>query len=216
MLLVIFTAAIGANLLAPYDPADGNIGDRLLPPSWARGEGARLLGTDQVGRDVLSRLIHGARVSLLVGLAGTGISLLAGTALGLISGFWGGLIDRILSRITDIQLAFPFIALAVTAISVTGPGLVNVIVVLAATGWVLYTRVVREEVLRARERAYVEAARAMGGHDVHIMVRHILPNIVAPVIVISSFAIAQMIITEASLSFLGLGIRPPPRLGGTC
>jgi peptide/nickel transport system permease protein len=215
MLLVIFTAAIGANLIAPYDPADGNIGDRLLPPSWARGEGGRLLGTDQVGRDVLSRLIHGARVSLLVGLAGTGISLLAGTALGLISGFWGGLIDRILSRITDIQLAFPFIALAVTAISVTGPGLVNVIVVLAATGWVLYTRVVREEVLRARERAYVEAARAMGGHDVHIMVRHILPNIVAPVIVISSFAIAQMIITEASLSFLGLGIRPPtPTWGG--
>jgi peptide/nickel transport system permease protein len=215
MLLVIFTAAIGANLIAPYDPADGNIGDRLLPPSWARAEGGRLLGTDQVGRDVLSRLIHGARVSLLVGLAGTGISLLAGTALGLISGFWGGLIDRILSRITDIQLAFPFIALAVTAISVTGPGLVNVIVVLAATGWVLYTRVVREEVLRARERAYVEAARAMGGHDVHIMVRHILPNIVAPVIVISSFAIAQMIITEASLSFLGLGIRPPtPTWGG--
>ena len=216
VLRAIFAAAIGANLIAPYDPADGNIVDRLLPPSWSRGgDPGRLLGTDQVGRDVLSRLIHGARVSLLVGLAGTGISLLAGTALGLISGFWGGPIDRTLSRITDIQLAFPFIALAVTVISVTGPGLVNVIVVLAATGWVLYTRVVREEVLRARELAYVEAARALGGHDVHIMVRHILPNVVAPVIVISSFAIAQMIITEASLSFLGLGIRPPtPTWGG--
>ena len=216
VLLVTFTAAIGANLIAPYDPADGNITDRLLPPSWPRGEGpGRLLGTDQVGRDVLSRLIHGARVSLLVGMASTGISLLAGTALGLISGFWGGMIDRTLSHVTDIQLAFPFIALAVTVISVTGPGLVNVILVLAATGWVLYTRVVREEVLRAREHAYVEAARALGGHDVHIMVRHILPNIVAPVIVISSFAIAQMIITEASLSFLGLGIRPPtPTWGG--
>jgi peptide/nickel transport system permease protein len=213
MLVVIFAAAIGANLIAPYDPGEGNIADRLLPPSWP-GHG-RLLGTDQVGRDVLSRLIHGARVSLLVGLAGTGISLLTGTALGLISGFWGGAIDRVLSRITDIQLAFPFIALAVTVISVTGPGLVNVILVLAATGWVLYTRVVREEVLRARERSYIEAARALGGHDVHIMVRHILPNIVAPVIVISSFAIAQMIITEASLSFLGLGIRPPtPTWGG--
>ena len=216
MLLVIFAAAIGANLIAPYDPAEGNIGDRLLPPGWQPGEHQwRLLGTDQVGRDVLSRLIYGARVSLFVGIAGTGISLLAGTALGLISGFWGGVIDRTLLRLTDIQLAFPFIALAVTVIAVTGPGLVNVILVLAATGWVLYTRVVREEVLRARERSYVEAARAMGGNDVRIVVRHILPNVVAPVIVISSFAIAQMIITEASLSFLGLGIRPPtPTWGG--
>jgi len=216
MLLVIFTAALCANLIAPYDPAEGNVIDRLLPPGrhpdatqW------RLLGTDQVGRDVLSRLIHGARISLLVGLAGTGLSLLMGTALGLASGFWGGPIDRALLRLTDIQLAFPFIALAVTVIAVIGPGLLNVILVLAATGWVLYTRVVREEVLRAREQAYVEAARAMGGSDVHIALRHVLPNVVAPVIVISSFAIAQMIITEASLSFLGLGIRPPtPTWGG--
>ena len=216
MLLAVFAAAIGANLIAPYDPAEGNITDRLLPPGRYPDERQwRLLGTDQVGRDVLSRLIHGARVSLLVGVAGTGISLLVGTALGLISGFWGGSIDRVLLRLTDIQLAFPFIALAVTVIAVIGPGLFNVVLVLAATGWVLYARVVREEVMRAREHAYVEAARAMGGSDVHIMVRHILPNIVAPVIVISSFAIAQMIITEASLSFLGLGIRPPtPTWGG--
>jgi peptide/nickel transport system permease protein len=216
MLLVVFAAAICANLIAPYDPAEGNITDRLLPPGRHPDERQwRLLGTDQVGRDVLSRLIHGARVSLLVGVAGTGMSLLVGTALGLISGFWGGPIDRALLRLTDIQLAFPFIALAVTVIAVIGPGLFNVILVLAATGWVLYTRVVREEVMRAREHSYVEAARAMGGNDVHIMVRHILPNVVAPVIVISSFAIAQMIITEASLSFLGLGIRPPtPTWGG--
>jgi peptide/nickel transport system permease protein len=216
VLLAIFTAAMCANLIAPYDPAEGNVTDRLLPPGrhpdatqW------RLLGTDQVGRDVLSRLIHGARASLLVGLAGTGLSLLVGTALGLVSGFWGGPIDRALLRLTDIQLAFPFIVLAVTVIAVIGPGLVNVILVLAATGWVLYTRVVREEVLRAREQAYVEAARAIGGSDVHIALRHVLPNVVAPVIVISSFAIAQMIVTEASLSFLGLGIRPPtPTWGG--
>ncbi len=216
MLLVIFTAAIFSNLIAPYDPTEGNIVDRLLAPgSHPDGGRDRLLGTDQVGRDVFSRLIHGARVSLLIGIAGTAISLMVGTALGLMSGFWGGPLDRTLLRITDIQLAFPFIALAVTVISVTGPGLINVILVLAATGWVLYARVVREEVLSARERAYVEAARAMGGNDVHIMLRHILPNIVAPVIVISSFAIAQMIITEASLSFLGLGIRPPtPTWGG--
>jgi peptide/nickel transport system permease protein len=216
MLLVIFAAAAGANLIAPYDPAEGTITDRLLPPGWHPDERHwRLLGTDQVGRDVLSRLIHGARVSLLVGVAGTAISLLLGTALGLVSGFWGGPIDRALLRLTDIQLAFPFIALAVTVISVIGPGLLNVILVLAATGWVLYARVVREEVMRAREHSYVEAARAMGGNDVHIVVRHILPNIVAPVIVISSLAIAQMIITEASLSFLGLGIRPPtPTWGG--
>jgi peptide/nickel transport system permease protein len=216
MLLVIFATALFADLLAPHDPAEGAILDRLLPPSWhAAGRQGRLLGTDQVGRDVLSRLIHGARVSLLIGMAGTAVSLVAGTGLGLVSGFLGGPIDRTLLRITDIQLAFPFIALAVVVISVTGPGLVNVILVLAATGWVLYARVVREEVLSARERSYVEAARAMGGTDARIMWRHILPNVVAPVIVISSFAIAQMIITEASLSFLGLGIRPPtPTWGG--
>ena len=215
-LAVIVTAALCADLIAPFDPAEGNVVDRLRPPSWYPGDGQRhLLGTDQVGRDVLSRLIYSARVSLLVGMAGTGISLLAGTALGLCSGFWGGAIDRTLLRITDIQLAFPFIALAVVVISVTGPGLFNVILVLAATGWVLYARVVREEVLRAREQSYVEAARAIGGRDLRIMLRHILPNTVAPVVVISSFAIAQMIITEASLSFLGLGIRPPtPTWGG--
>src|SRR5262249_60030952 len=122
--VVISRAAIGANCIAPSAPADGNIGDRLLPPSWPGGEGAvRLLGTDQVGRDVLSRLIHGARVSLLVGLAGTGVSLLVGTALGLMSGFWSGPIDRILSRLTDIQLAFPFIPLPLPALASTPPRL---------------------------------------------------------------------------------------------
>ena len=215
-LAVIITAALCADRIAPFDPAEGNIVDRLRPPAWHPGDGQRhLLGTDQIGRDVLTRLIYSARISLLVGIAGTAISLLAGTALGLCAGFWGGTIDRALLRITDIHLAFPFIALAVVVISVTGPGLFNVIIVLAATGWVLYARVVREEVLRAREQSYVEAARAIGGRDLRIMIRHIVPNIVAPVIVISSFAIAQMIITEASLSFLGLGIRPPtPTWGG--
>lgn len=215
-LAAIIAAALCADLIAPFDPAEGNIVDRLRPPSWHPGDGQRhLLGTDQIGRDVFSRLIYSARVSLFVGIASTAISLLTGAALGLWSGFWGGPIDRALLRITDIHLAFPFIALAVVVISVTGPGLFNVILVLAATGWVLYARVVREEVLRAREQSYVEAARAIGGRDMRIMIRHILPNIVAPVIVISSFAIAQMIVTEASLSFLGLGIRPPtPTWGG--
>jgi peptide/nickel transport system permease protein len=215
-LAVIIAAALCADLIAPFDPAEGNIVERLRPPSWHPSDGQRhLLGTDQIGRDVLSRLIYSARVSLLVGIAGTAIALLSGTALGLCAGFWGGPIDRSVLYITDIHLAFPFIALAVVVISVTGPGLFNVIVVLAATGWVLYARVVREEVLRAREQSYVEAARGIGDRDVRIMIRHILPNIIAPVIVISSFAIAQMIITEASLSFLGLGIRPPtPTWGG--
>lgn len=216
LLALVLAAALFADLILPADLAEGSIRDRLLPPVWlAGGSWSHLLGTDQVGRDVLGRLVHGARISLLVGLAGTAISLVVGTLLGLISGFWRGAVDGVILRITDIQLAFPFLALAIAVVSVLGPGVVNVILVLAATGWTIYSRVVRAEVLSARERTYVEAARALGSSDVRIMLRHVLPNVVAPIIVVSSFTLAQMIITEASLSFLGLGIRPPtPTWGG--
>lgn len=216
LVVSIFAMALGADAIAPHDPTEGAIRDRLLPPVWhAGGSWEHVLGTDQVGRDLLSRLIHGARVSLLVGIAGTAISFVVGTALGLTAGYWRGWLEKVLVWLTDIQMAFPLIALAVAVISVAGPGVRNVILVLVATGWILYARVVRAEVLSVRERTFVEAARSMGAGDVQIMVRHILPNVLAPTIVISSFAIAQMIITEASLSFLGVGIRPPtPTWGG--
>jgi peptide/nickel transport system permease protein len=216
LLGLVVAAALFAELIAPADLTEGSIRDRLLPPVWmANGSWSHVLGTDQVGRDVFARLVHGARISLLVGLGGMVISLLVGTLLGLFSGYWGGIVDRVILRVTDIQLAFPFLALAIAVVSVLGPGITNVILVLAATGWTLYSRVVRAEVLSARERTYVEAARAVGGSDMRIMLRHILPNVSAPVIVVSSFTLAQMIITEASLSFLGLGIRPPiPTWGG--
>jgi peptide/nickel transport system permease protein len=216
LLALVLAAALFADFIAPAGLTEGSIRDRLLPPFWiAGGSSNHILGTDQVGRDVFGRLIHGARISLLVGFAGMAMSLLVGTLLGLISGYRRGGVDRVILRITDIQLAFPFLALAIAVVSVLGPGVVNVILVLAATGWTIYSRVVRAEVLSARERTYVEAARALGSSDVRIMARHILPNVMAPVIVVSSFTLAQMIITEASLSFLGLGIRPPtPTWGG--
>lgn len=216
LLGLVLAAALLADVLVPLDAAEGSIRDRLLPPVWlSSGSWSHPLGTDQVGRDVLGRLVHGARVSLFVGLAATAISLLVGTALGLAAGFWRGRLDRLILWVTDVYLAFPFLALAIAVVSVIGPGVGNVILVLAATGWTICSRVVRAETLSIRERAYVEAARALGSNDVRLMLRHMLPNVIAPVIVVGSFTLAQMIITEASLSFLGLGIRPPtPTWGG--
>ena len=216
LLGLVLAAALLADVLVPLDSAEGSIRDRLLPPVWLDGGSwSHPLGTDQVGRDLLGRLVHGARVSLFVGLAATAISLVVGTALGLAAGFWRGRLDRLILWVTDVYLAFPFLALAIAVVSVLGPGVVNVILVLAATGWTICSRVVRAEALSVRERAYVEAARALGSSDVRLMLRHVLPNVIAPVIVVGSFTLAQMIITEASLSFLGLGIRPPtPTWGG--
>jgi len=174
-----------------------------------------LLGTDDFGRDVLSRLIFGSRISLLVGFSSVLVQLGVGGSLGLTAGYYRGRADQIIMRIADIQLAVPFLVLALAVVAVLGPSLWNVILVLGVTGWVSYGRVLRGQVLAVREQQYVEAARALGAPDLRILLTHILPNVTNSVIVIASLEVARMIIAEASLSFLGLGVQPPtPTWGG--
>jgi peptide/nickel transport system permease protein len=208
-LVALVAIALAASLLAPHDPSRINMLTTLKPPMWMEGSDPTYpLGTDSLGRDVLSQLIYGSRVSLLVGLTVVAAGGTLGTVLGLISGFYGGLIDDIVMRWADIQLAFPFILMAIAFLSVLGPGLKNLIVVLAIGSWMTYARIVRGQVISLREKEFVEAARAIGVRSGTIIFRHILPNAIQPVIIIASFAIASTIISEASLSFLGLGVKP--------
>jgi peptide/nickel transport system permease protein len=204
ILLLVFLAGVLAPILAPFDPAAVNVVDRLKPPLV---EG-HLLGTDALGQDVLSRVIYGARVSLVVGFTAVAISGLLGIALGLLAGYYGKLTDDVIMRLADIQLAFPTIILYVAVMAVLGPGLLKLIVVIGVVGWVQYARIERSMVLATRGLDYVEAARALGVPDYRILVRHILPNTLGPITVVASFGLATTIITEASLSFLGLGVPP--------
>jgi len=215
IMLLTVLSAIFAPQLAPYDPNDGDLSSRLRPPAWDGGTPEHLLGTDHLGRDLLSRLLWGGRVSLLVGFVSVAISGLIGVTLGLLAGYRRGIVDEVLMRIVDIQLSFPSLALAIAVVAVLGSGLRNVIIVLGISGWILFARVVRAEVLSLREQEFIEAARAVGVQDTRIMLRHLLPNLVGPITVVASFAFAIMIITEASLSFLGLGVPPAiPTWGG--
>jgi peptide/nickel transport system permease protein len=197
--------ALAAPVLAPADPNDGEILQRLQPPLWLGGK-AGLMGTDQLGRDVLSRVIYGARVSLIVGSVSVLLAGSLGLLLGLLSGYAGRHIDNVIMRLTDIQMAFPFILLALAIIAVLGPGIGNMILVFAVTGWTVYARTIRGSVLSIKEKEFIEAARGLGCGHVRIVTRHILPSVLSPLIVISSFEIAKIIIYEASLSFLGLGV----------
>lgn len=209
LLLLVACSALLAPWLAPYDPLTQNLGQRLLPPAWMKGSVAtHLLGTDHLGRDILSRIIYGSRVSLLVGLISVLISGLLGTALGLLAGYFPGRLEALIMFLADVQLAFPFILLALAVMAVLGTGLQNVIIVLGITGWVVYGRLVRAEVLSLRQKEFVEAARALGQKDSLIILRHILPNLLPTVIVIASLRVASMIIAESSLTFMGLGVEP--------
>jgi peptide/nickel transport system permease protein len=204
--------ALGAPLIAPHDPTEFNFRSRLLPPSWLGGEPTFLLGTDQLGRDLLSRLIFGSRISLLVGVLGVVISMLIGVTLGLVSGYVGGLVDSVISRVIDTFMAIPFILLALAVVGVVGTGsnsLVILVVVLGLTGWVTFARVVRGEVLSVKNLEYVEAANALGQRNFFVIFRHVLPNVTASIIVLATLQIATVIIAESSLSFLGLGVQPP-------
>lgn len=219
--LVIFIAeivvAIGAPLVSPRDPLLQVRSERLLAPG-GRGEESGtvyLLGTDALGRDVLSRVIYGARVSLLIGFVSVAISAPLGVTLGLIAGYYRGVVDDIIMRIADVQLAFPFILLALAVVAVLGPTVRNIIVVLGISGWVLFARVVRGDVLSLAHQDFVSAARVSGCRDRRIVFRHILPNVLSPVIVLATFAIAYMILLEAGLSFLGLGVKPPTPAWGS-
>lgn len=217
ILIAVVTAAALGPVIAPKDPNRQNIIKRLQEPYQVErsGEVEFILGTDGLGRDVLSRLIYGARVSLLVGLTAVLIGGSIGVSLGLIAGYFGGRTDDIIMRLADIQLAFPFILLAIMFLVVLGPGLLNLILILGIGQWVTYARIARGQTVSQREKEYVEAARALGKRDLAIMFQSILPNILAPLIVIASFNVASVILAEAALSFLGLGVPPTiPTWGG--
>ena len=208
ILFIVLISALFAPVLAPHDPNTSSLKHRLLPPSWSDdGSAAHLLGTDHLGRDLLSRVIYGSRISLLVGIVTVLLAGTLGTMLGLLAGYFRGFVDSIIMRLTEIQLAFPFILLALAIMAVLGGGLRNVIIVLSITGWVIYSRLVRGEVLVLRELEYVKAARALGQTDLKIMVKHILPNVFPTLIVVGTLRVANMIIAESSLTFLGLGVQ---------
>jgi peptide/nickel transport system permease protein len=207
ILLVLLLSSIFAGQIAPHDPNQVDVVQRLKPPFWlANGSFEYVLGTDSVGRDVLSRIVYGGRVALAVGVASVVISGFLGVALGLAAGYRRGWLDAVISRIGEIQLAFPFILLAISVLAVVGPGVGNVIFVLGTYGWVTYARVVRAQTLSWREKEFVEAARCIGVSDLAIMLRHILPNMLGPIIVIASFSMATNVLAEAALSFLSLGV----------
>lgn len=218
-LLIVSTVlltALTAPLIAPHDPAKLNVRTRLAPPIWQPESDPRyILGTDQLGRDVLSRLIHGSRVSVIVGVLGVAIAVLIGVGVGLISGYMGGRVDAILSRTVDTFMAIPFIILALAAVGFLGPGLFNLITVLGLTGWVTFARVVRGEVLSVKGMEYVTAARTIGQSGWRIALFHVLPNVTASIIVLATLQIATVIIAESSLSFLGMGVQPPTITWGT-
>ncbi len=206
VILLVALGAAGADALAPYSPSAQALRDRLQPPNPL---GPHLLGTDNLGRDVLSRTIYGARVSLTVGVAAAALAGTLGVLLGLLAGYLGGWWDALISRLADVQQAIPFLILAIAVAVIVGPSLTNVVLVLAVTTWVSYFRVVRAEVLSVRESLLVDAARVLGASMPRIVLRHVLPNVSGSVIVIGSLMVANMIIFEASLSFLGLGVPPP-------
>ena len=213
---MIFLALFGPQI-APKDPNRQTLILRLQAPMTQNADGVVdfPLGTDALGRDLLSRMIYGARISLFVGLASVLIGGVIGTMAGVISGYLGGAIDDIIMRLADIQLAFPFILLTIMVLVVLGAGVFNLIIVLGVSQWVTYARIARAQTIAQREREYVEAARSAGARDWHIMMTTIFPNILAPLIVIASFNVASVILAEASLSFLGLGVPPTvPSWGG--
>jgi peptide/nickel transport system permease protein len=205
----VLLAAI-APALAPADPVTNDLLARLTPPMWMDGGSAsHPLGTDTLGRDVVSRLLYGARVSLVVGFSAVILAGGLGVVLGLVAGYYGGRLDDALMRLGDVQLAFPALVLAIAVLAVVGSGLGNVVLVLGVTGWVTYARIARGETLSLRHREFVEGARALGARDTAILWRHVLPNVLPSITVVATFSVARTIIAEASLSFLGLGIPPP-------
>jgi peptide/nickel transport system permease protein len=216
ILLGLVVTALLSPYVAPHNPLRERLIDRLLPPAWVEdGEWRYLLGTDHLGRDLVSRIIYGSRVSLVVGVVAVAIGGALGIALGVAAGFLGGQTDEVIMAVADMQLAFPTILFAIAIIAVLGPSFINLVIVIGISGWVTYARIARGQVLSVREKEFVEAIRAQGGSQWRIVWRHILPNILSPLIVVATLDLARTIILESTLSFLGLGIQPPtPSWGG--
>ena len=210
ILVVIALVAIFANLLAPHNPEIGSLTARFRPPFWQTGGSTQyLLGTDQLGRDVLSRLIFGARISMVVGITAVLFSGVLGTTLGILSGYLGGWVDQVIMRITDTWLALPALMFAIFLAAIVGPSLWNIVLILGITYWTRYARVIRGEVLSLKEREFVRLAIVAGCSKRTIMLRHILPNVINTAIVLGTLELGVVIIAEASLSFLGIGVPPP-------
>ncbi|TDU00918.1 MULTISPECIES: ABC transporter permease [Azorhizobium] len=213
--MVLLVAFIGAALLAPVldlpNPVRGDLKARLAPPTWTSpfSPGAHPLGTDQLGRDILSRIVYGSQITLAVAASAVVLGGIVGVFLGIVAGYRGGMVDRILMRLVDIQLAIPLMLLALLVVAALGPSLSNLIVVLAVTSWIRYARIIRGQVLSLREREFVLAARAISASTSRIMLRHILPNVLTPALVVATLELARIIIMDAALSFLGLGVQPP-------
>lgn len=202
--------ALLADVLAPHDPQVGTLGDRFRPPVWQTGGSpAHLLGTDHLGRDVLSRLVYGARVSMLVGFTAVIVAGVLGTGLGILAGYLGGWVDQIIMRLTDTWLALPALTFAIFLAAVAGPSELNIVIILGAVYWTRYARVIRGEVLSLRERDFVRLARVAGCSKWTIMRRHMLPNVLNSAVVLATLMLGVVIVTEASLSFLGVGVPPP-------
>lgn len=215
LLTTVLLVAILAPLLAPMDPAAQSLNRIMKPPMWSQDGRIFILGTDHLGRDLLSRLIYGSRVSITVGFTSVLFSAGTGLVIGLLAGYFGGKVDYILMRVADFILAFPAILLALAIISVFGASLFLIIVVISLRLWTIYARIVRGNVLKLRETEFIIAAQAMGSSHSRIIFRHILPNVMAPIIIIGSLYLGRMIVIEAGLSFLGLGVPPPtPTWGG--
>jgi peptide/nickel transport system permease protein len=210
VLLLMSGAALAAPRIAPWDPGRQMLAKRLRPPAWqARGLREHPLGTDHLGRDILSRILYGGRISLGVGLSAVTLAACLGVSLGLLAGFHGGRTDALIMRVVDVFLAIPYILLAMGVVFALGPSLLNVILVMAVTRWVQFARIVRADVLSLREREFVAGARARGNRSLRLLLRHVLPNALTPIIVVATLELAFMIIYESALSFLGLGVQPP-------
>jgi peptide/nickel transport system permease protein len=210
VLALVVASAVFAGQLAPHDPYAQDLGNRLRPPFWLPGASpGHLLGTDGFGRDILSRILYGGRVSLLIGFACSSVSATIGITLGLLSGYVGGKLGLVILRAADIQLAFPFLVIAIAVIAILGSDLPVLVGLLSVAGWVYYARITRGQTLRIRNAEYIEAARVIGCGSARIILRHVLPNVLSPNLVIWTFAIATLILIESSLSFLGVGVQPP-------
>ena len=207
---VLLFAAVFANALAPHDPEVGSLGERFRPPAWQQGGSEKfLLGTDHLGRDVLSRLIFGARVSIVVGFTAVLVAGVLGTGLGILSGYLGGWVDQVIMRITDAWLALPALTFAIFLAAVVGPSEMNIVIILGSVYWTRYARVIRGEVLSLKERDFVRLAIVAGCSKRTIMKRHILPNVLNSAIVLGTLMLGVVVVTEAALSFLGVGVPPP-------
>lgn len=202
-------AGFSAPLIAPYGYDEQELMNRLQSPVWAGGTSEHFLGTDEFGRDVLTRIIYGARISLIVGLFAVVIAGIVGTTVGMVSAYAGGNVDAFLMRVVDIQLAFPYILIAIVIVAFWGAGLVTVVIALSLSSWMQFARVVRSYILGLKEADYVLASKAIGSSNLRVMARHLLPNIFGPLMVFTTFQIPARILGEATLSFLGLGIQPP-------